>query len=230
TSVIDNSDQEIANEKSIEVFHSPDLISYQIDEKPQEILEPRTLPKIPIRNFFLWLGLGLVSFGIFYLVYLYLNIEDLEKHSKYPNEPKAEDIDISATKILMLFLVSICFGFIPILWWIFYKKYAGFYNHIKNQSRENAPHKIPHPAYYMTLVIISNLLALVPAILTFFEINLRVSYPGIFWLISSVLIALSIGIIILDYFWQRAFNSHSKITMKKHNILSVEQTTLNNGA
>ncbi|MFW9922799.1 MAG: hypothetical protein ACFFDW_05860 [Candidatus Thorarchaeota archaeon] len=191
------------------VVFSPNIDEIELEEFYEKD-KPLALEKLPQRNYLVWFALGIISFGIMFIVYLYLNLEDLEKHSMYPNEYKARPIEISASSILILFIVSVCFLFIPILWYIYYKKYATLYYHLKDQSRETAPNKIIHPAYYLTPLILSNVLALVhPIVYTITTIDIRTTFPILFWILVGFIIALSIIVFILDYFWQKAYNTHS---------------------
>jgi hypothetical protein len=205
-------------ENSEFVLHTPqidDMISK--DEVSKQV--PLHLEPIPLRNFFTWLVLGIITLGICFLIYLYLNIEDLEKHAMYPNEPKAEPIKVNTTTLLLQFVIAICFGFIPILWWIYYKKYASLYYHIHKIPRENAPVKIPHPVYYLLPLISSHIIALVPTIVGFVTgINIITQLPGLFWGISAGVFVLSIVTFYFDYLWQKAFNEHSIAIMEKYNV------------
>ena len=204
------------------VLRSPELESLEMQEYEEQDI-PMTLDKVPQRNYLVWLALGIISVGIVFLIYLYLNLEDLEKHSRYPNELKAKPIEVNASSMLTLFIISICFSFIPILWYIYYKKYASLYYHLKEQNYETAPNKIVHPAFYMVPLILSHLSALVPAIISLTtSINIRVEYPLIFWLIFALVAILSIINITLDYFWQRAFNEHTRIAMINIGMMNQE--------
>ena len=204
------------------IFQSQDLVDLELQEfQEQEI--PLIMDKVSERNYFAWFALGIISVGIFFLIYLYLNLEDLEKHSHYPNELQAKPISVNPSSILMLFLIAICFGFIPIFWYVYYKKYSSLYYHIKDQKYDTAPHKIIHPIFYMIPLILSHLTALVPTIVGFAtSINIRDSFPGIFWSIFAVIIILSVLTAIMDYFWQRAFNMHVRLSMIKMGMMEQE--------
>ncbi|NHJ06124.1 MAG: hypothetical protein EAX90_14955 [Candidatus Heimdallarchaeota archaeon] len=204
------------------VFQSQDLDDLELQEYQEQGI-PLTMDKVSERNYFAWFALGIISVGIFFLIYLYLNLEDLERHSHYPNELHAKPISVNPSSILMLFLIAICFGFIPIFWYVYYKKYSSLYYHIKDQKYDTAPHKIIHPVFYMIPLILSHLTALVPTIVGFAtSINIRDSFPGVFWSIFAVIIVLSILTAIMDYFWQRAFNIHIRLSMIKMGMMEQE--------
>ena len=204
------------------ILHSPEMESLEMQEYEEQEVS-LSLEKVPQRNYLVWMALGIISVGIIFLIYLYLNLEDLEKHSKYPNELKAKPIEVNASSMLTLFIISICFSFIPILWYIYYKKYASLYFHIKEQNFETAPHKIIHPVFYMIPLVLSHLTALVPAIISLTtSINIRESYPLIFWLIFGFVAILSIINLTLDYLWQRAFNEHTRIAMINTGMMDLE--------
>lgn len=205
------------------VFTSPDTEELELQEYQEQTI-PANLEPLPQRNYWLWFLLGVITLGIGFLIYLYINLEDLEKHSVYPNEFKAEDIEVNASSILLLFVVSICFFFIPILWYIYYKKYASLYYHLKDQKKDTAPYKLVHPAYYLSCVIVTNLLALVhPIIYTFTEIDIQMTIPAVFWAIVGLVIVFTIPTFILDYLWQRAYNAHAEIAMKNLGIHPIEE-------
>ncbi|MBD3189725.1 MAG: hypothetical protein GF308_03735 [Candidatus Heimdallarchaeota archaeon] len=207
------------------VFHSPSLESYGLEEEEQakrrqlQPEEQQQLPKLPIRDYWKWLLIGIFTFGLGFLVYLYITLADLEQLAKYPTEPKSQPIEVNVTSYLLLFFVSICFGFIPILWWIYYKKYASLYYNLKNLGQQKAPHKSFHPAIYLTPIVLSHLWAIIPNILLLITgENFFSSYPAIYWIFVSILLILSIIILGLDYFWQRAYNSRAKRLMQQFGI------------
>lgn len=198
------------------VFQTPEIEEMVSTDKEIQFVE---LEIVPERKYVYWFLLGIVTVGIFFLVYLFLNIEDLDKHSQYPNDPRGEPIRVNTSQTLMIFVVAICFGFIPILWWIYYKKYSSLYYHLKVQKYELAPRKIPHPALYMIPLITSHLLALVPTIIAFITTeNIRTTFPALFWSILGVIFVLTAITLYLDYLWQRAFNAHNMITTAQFNI------------
>ena len=200
------------------IIHTPDIDTMdQLEAKPQYI--PKSLEITPQRNYLIWFILGIVTVGLFFLIYLFINIEDLEKHSHYPNDSRAERIQVSASQTLMIFFIAICFGFIPVLWWIYHKKYSSLYYHLRDQKKDIAPFKIPHPAYYMVPLILSHLIALIPTIINFAtSIDIRNSLPALFWSILGIVFALTIINLTLDFFWQKAFNAHIQQTMVKLNL------------
>ncbi|NHJ46431.1 MAG: zinc ribbon domain-containing protein [Asgard group archaeon] len=174
---------------------------------------------IPERKYIYWFLIGIVTVGLGFLVYLYFNIEDLDKHSHYPNDPRGKPILVNTSQTIMLFFIAICFSFIPILWWIYYKKYASLYFHIKDQKQDISPYKLPHPILYMIPLILSHLLALVPAIYSLAtSSNLVIDIPALFWSIMGLITILTAINLFLDYLWQRAFNAHNKITLAKFKI------------
>lgn len=206
-------------EEETAVFHSPDIEEIELDEhQSQEI--PLSLAPVPERNYLLWVGLGIITVGICFLVYLYLNFEDLEKHSHYPLEIKAKPIKVNPSSLLILFFIAICFLFIPILWYMYYTKYSSLYNHIREQKKETAPVKILHPVFYMIPLVLSHLLALVPTIIFWIsEINIQTVFSGWYWAITAGVIICTLVTFILDYLWQKAFNQHSKIAMINLNVI-----------
>ena len=88
------------------ILHTPDIEEMDFLEEEEQVVT-RTLDIIPERNYIYWALLGIISAGIIFLIYLFVNIEDLEKHSQYPNDSQAEKINVSASQTLMLFLVAI---------------------------------------------------------------------------------------------------------------------------
>jgi hypothetical protein len=202
-------------EDTIGIFSSPSIEEILPEEQTRDS-RPQKLEEIPMRNYWQWLAIGILTLGIGFLIYLYLNLVDLERHSHYPDEPLADPIEVNTFSIMMLFLVSICCGFIPILWWVYYKKYAALYFHIKEQKENTAPYKIPHPALYLVVVIPTHLIALIPTIYYFITgIDIQQTIPTIFWMLTGFIILFTIGSFVFDYLWQRAFNTHSKITMQR---------------
>jgi len=215
------SPQPVGDTNSIEdlTFHSPDIEEIEMEEfQNQEV--PISLSEVPERNYLIWFLLGIVTVGVCFLIYLYLNIEDLEKHSHYPLELKAKPIKVNTSSLLMLFFISICFLFIPILWYLYYLKYASLYNHIREQKNETAPVKLLHPAFYMIPLVLSHIIALVPSIITMAtNINIRASYPGLFLSIFGTIIILTLVTSVMDYYWQKSFNTHCKIAMLNLNVI-----------
>ncbi|NHJ39439.1 MAG: hypothetical protein FK731_05345 [Asgard group archaeon] len=200
------------------VFKTPEIEEMFATEKEEE-KQFVELEIVPERKYVYWFLLGIITVGIFFLIYLFINIEDLDKHSHYPNDSRGDPIRVNTSQTLMIFIVAICFGFIPILWWIYYKKYASLYYHLKGQKYENAPRKIPHPAFYMIPLITSHLLALVPTIITFITSeNIRFTLPALFWSILGIIFILTAITFYLDFLWQNAFNVHNKITITKLNL------------
>ncbi|MBN1331053.1 MAG: hypothetical protein JXA54_16390 [Candidatus Heimdallarchaeota archaeon] len=226
--IIVQNPQKTQNEEDFDeesfIIKTPDLDELVEQEQKEQGLSSQ-LEIIPERKYILWFLLGIVTIGICFLVYLFINLEDLEKHSQYPNDPRAEPIRVSAMQSLTFFLVALCFGFIPILWWIYYKKYASLYDHLKKQKNDMAPIKIPHTALYLVPLVISHLTALIPTIIGWIltakneeVVSIRLSIPWLFWTIWAIVLILTLFTSVLDYFWQRAFNAHNRMTMAKINI------------
>ncbi|MCF2143962.1 MAG: zinc ribbon domain-containing protein [Candidatus Heimdallarchaeota archaeon] len=212
---------ELKREEEI-ILHTPTI--EELEQAEETALQEQTgdLEIVPERRYWLWFLLGVGTVGIIFLIYLFVNIEDLERHSYYPLDSRAEPINVNTSQTMMIFLVAICFGFIPILWWIYYKKYASLYDHLKDQKKETAPYKVPRPIWYMLPLISSHLLALIPTIIGFATgINIRETIPGLFWSILAIVILFTSINFVLDFLWQRAFNAHLKMTMAK---LSLKKT------
>lgn len=205
------------------VLRTPDIEEMEYLDDEEQIIT-KTLDIVPERNYIYWLLLGIISAGIIFLVYLFLNIQDLEKHSEYPKDSRADSIKVNSSQTLLFFLIAVCFAFIPVLWWIYYKKYSSLYYHLRNQKNRSAPFKIPHPVFYMLPLICSHLLALVPSIIGLaIQVDIRVEMPTLFWGLFGGIMVLSIIPIILDYLWQRAFNAHIKTTMTRLQIMGKIQ-------
>lgn len=211
------------------ILHTPDIEEMESLDDEEQIIT-KTLDIVPERNYIYWFFLGIISAGIIFLIYLFLNIQDLEKHSQYPKDSRAEAINVNSSQTLLFFLIAVCFGFIPVLWWIYYKKYSSLYYHIRNQRNNTAPFKIPHPIYYMLPLICSHLLAIVPSIIGFItEVNIQITMPTLFWGLFGGIVVLSLIPIVLDYFWQRAFNAHIKTTMARLQIMGkIQAKTIEN--
>ena len=211
------------------ILHTPEIEEMESLDDEEQIIT-KTLDIVPERNYIYWFFLGIISAGIIFLIYLFLNIQDLEKHSEYPKDSRAESINVNSSQTLLFFLIAVCFGFIPVLWWIYYKKYSSLYYHIRNQRNNTAPFKIPHPIYYMLPLICSHLLAIVPSIIGFATgMNIRIEMPTLFWGLFGGIVVLSLIPIVLDYFWQRAFNAHIKTTMARLQIMGkIQAKTIEN--
>ena len=206
-----------------EVLHTPNIEEMESLDDEEQIIT-KTLDIVPERNYFYWFLLGIISAGIIFLVYLFLNIQDLEKHSEYPKDSRADSIKVNSSQTLFFFLIAVCFAFIPVLWWIYYKKYSSLYYHLRNQKNTTAPFKIPRPVFYMLPLICSHLLALAPSIIGWaIQGNIRIEMPTLFWGLFGGIMVLSIIPIILDYLWQRAFNAHVKTTMARLQIMGKIQ-------
>ncbi len=206
------------------ILHTPEIeeMEFLEDDEPEVITQ--TLEIIPERNYIYWALLGIISAGIIFLIYLFVNISDLEKHSHYPKDSQAAAINVNSSQTLLFFLIAICFGFIPVLWWIYHKKYSSLYFHLRNQKNEIAPFKIPHPAFYLIPLISSHILAIIPSLVGFISgQNIRIEMPMLFWSVLGCVLFLSIIPLILDFLWQRAFNAHNKATMAKLQIMGEIQ-------
>jgi hypothetical protein len=215
-------DDKLSEDFVLETPELEDIITSETDE-PQSI----ELDIIPERKYIYWLLLGLITVGIGLLIYLFINIEDLDKHSQYPNDPRGEQIIVNTNQTLLFFFIGICFGVIPVIWWVYYKKYDSLYTHLRKQRYELAPRKIPRTIFYMIPLVTSHLLALVPAIYQFVSTtSLRFDIPALFWSIVGLIFALSIVNLILDFLWQRAFNAHNKITITQLKLsqMNAQQT------
>lgn len=201
------------------VFHSLDIEEIEMEEFQNQIV-PISLSPVPERNYLIWFLLGIATVGVCFLIYLYLNLEDLEKHSHYPLELKAKPIKVNTSSLLMLFFFSICFLFIPILWYLYYIKYASLANHIREQKIDTAPIKLLNPTFYMIPLVLSHILAVIPAIIQLAtKIDIRIAYLGLFWSIFAAIIVLTLVTSVMDYYWQKAFNNHCKIAMINLNVI-----------
>lgn len=213
----------IDSSSEVLIVHSPDIEDVEMSEIQNQNI-PISLSQVPERNYLIWFILGVVTVGICFLIYLYLNIEDLEKHSHYPLELKAKPIKANASSLLLLFFISICFLFIPILWYIYYLKYASLYNHIREQKKDTAPIKLLHPVFYMIPLVLSHTFALVPSIIQWvFKIDIKAANPGLFWSIFAIIIVLTLLTSIMDYYWQKAFNKHNQIAMVNMNGIKFSE-------
>jgi len=95
-----------------EVLHTPNIEEMESLDDDEEQIITQTLDIVPERNYFHWFLLGIISAGIIFLIYLFLNIQDLEKHSQYPKDPRADAIKVNSSQTMLFFLIAICFGFI----------------------------------------------------------------------------------------------------------------------
>ncbi len=202
-----------------QIFHSQDIEEIEMEEFQNQNV-PISLSPVPERNYLVWFLLGIASLGICFLIYLYLNLEDLEKHSHYPLELKAKPIKVNPSSLLILFFISICFLFIPIFWYMYYIKYASLTNHIREQKIDTAPIKLLHPIYYMIPLVLSHIFAVIPFIIKLIsKIDIRTSIPELFWSIFALIIVLTLITSVMDYYWQKAFNHHCKIAMINLNVI-----------
>jgi len=212
------------------ILHTPDIEEMEFLEDEEQIVT-QTLEIIPERNYIYWALLGIISVGIIFLIYLFINISDLEKHSHYPKDSRAEAINVNTSQTLLFFLIAICFGFIPVLWWIYHKKYSSLYFHLRNQKNDTAPLKIPHPIFYLLPLMSSHIFAIIPSLVGFItQKDIRFEMPVLFWSFLGCVLFLSLIPLVLDYLWQRAFNAHIRTTMARLQITGkIQEKTVEKG-
>lgn len=181
-------------------------------------------PSLKQRNFWLWFILFFVTFGIGYLVYLYLNYEDLNRLDLYP---KPQSIPSTETEKILIIVLVILTGGIGILL-AHYVKFQKFHDYLKyhpQKQTQQCPSGLKVVIVSLFTGCVSGLIA-VP----FWVITSILS--GIFgnneiWT-SSMIIALVFGILlglgaiilasyltVLNYRWQKAYNERVQLLLQE---------------
>ncbi|MBD3192472.1 MAG: hypothetical protein GF308_17670 [Candidatus Heimdallarchaeota archaeon] len=183
------------------------------------------------RQYFWYLLLGIGTLGIGFIFYLLKNLEDLNNHEIYPEVETGQSlilIDGEAfpnlhgmfqRRRMMMGRFMAIFILLAIPYDLFMAaidKYSVLFDHLKNQSKETAPTKSPHPTIY-TIALSSFLLSTISTIVlvvVFWVINQN------FWIFISLCIIGSIcclsfiGLTIIEALWQKAFNDHIRAMNK----------------
>ncbi|MCF2144505.1 MAG: zinc-ribbon domain-containing protein [Candidatus Heimdallarchaeota archaeon] len=175
-------------------------------------------PELIRRNYLIWFLLSLAT-GIFSIVYLYFNFEDLNRLDKYRENPEVPSTHFEAdqlTRYLILMFVLGLFFVIPGLVMnliIKKKKYDLLYNYLRYSPTKQKTMPISGKKY-LNLSILTAFLILVGSLVYFLYFIPFIS--GTTWLYILLLlvsIASNIGGIVCaiflrvhDYHWQQAYN------------------------
>ncbi|MFW9924442.1 MAG: zinc-ribbon domain-containing protein [Candidatus Thorarchaeota archaeon] len=172
---------------------------------------------LQMRNFWMWLLLGVLTAGIGYFIYAIFNYLDLKKLADLPRPPGIPDPRMNDSQLATMLIISFIAGF-PILPLIFYyQKYDRLYTYIRS-------HPQPQPTIPSTggaFILLSLLGAIIINLVIWIPYGFIISmvsylYLDIAIIIWAVLTTLIYGgylflLIRMEYRWQKAYNERVKI-------------------
>jgi hypothetical protein len=176
------------------------------------------LPHLEQRNFWLWFVITICTFGIGGIVYMYLNLDDLNKLDKYPR-PKG----VPSTEVSLALVIVLCCCLPPIGAIIAqYYKFDKLHNYIKYHPQKQRTQVVSGGKFLLISIIGAIIISGASSVMgTAFSIIASTGTPGPWFLISRLFTAftsllslgLSIYILILNYQWQEAFNERARMLL-----------------
>ena len=179
----------------------------------------QTAPQLEIRSFWMWTLLGLVTFGIASYVYMYYNIQDLDKLSQHPAPAGVKSTHIDTSNLTILIIVGLITGLIGVLMLIgTFLKFQKLHEYINSHPQRQQTIPISGARYLITSIIGSCVISIIPiamAIPMAFEMMDETMYL----IISAVLYGvMGIGCLIFGIYmliqqanWQKAYNERARM-------------------
>ena len=175
-------------------------------------------PQLEIRSFWMWFLLGIVTFGIASIVYLYYNIEDLNKLDQHPKPAGVPSTHTDTSNLLIIVIIGLCTGFLSIIMIIAtYMKFEKLHKYVA-----------AHPQRQQTLPISGGKYLLITLCMSFGVgiLSYAVTIPAAFipdpntqlivmlvisLVLSLVSLGVSIYVLIQQANWQKAYNERARM-------------------
>ncbi|MBD3191270.1 MAG: hypothetical protein GF308_11530 [Candidatus Heimdallarchaeota archaeon] len=179
---------------------------------------PEHLPQLERRNYWLWFLLSIVT-GVFGIIYLYMNITDLNKLDRYPKPRGVPSTNIKEDTMIILGVIGLVVGFLPfVMIYYNYLKFEKLHNYIMYHPRKQE--KVPiSGGEFLKQTILSYVLVLLGVILPGIGISIAMAFltgnsfivvmivmiiVGVCFFIAGIVI--SIKLIFKNAEWQEAYN------------------------
>ena len=178
----------------------------------------RTSPQLEIRSFWMWFLLGIITFGIASIAYLYYNIKDLEKLAQHPAPAGVKSPTIDTSNLLLFVIIGLFTGLLSLLMLIgTYLKFQKLHEYIKSHPQKQ--HTLPVSGGKYLLISIGSSLCIG-------MLSYGVAIPASFIpdpatavivmvVMSVVLVLVSLGvsiyILIQSANWQKAYNERARM-------------------
>lgn len=174
------------------------------------------LPQLERRNFWLWFLLSFVT-GIFGIIYLYINISDLNKLDQYPKPKGVPSTHIDEDTMIILGVIGVVVGFLPfVMLYYNYLKFEKLHNYITYHPRKQE--KVPiSGGEYLKWTILIFVLFLIGTIVPVLGIVIPSVLGGGYTAVFIIMIILGIGffiggiviaikLVLKTAEWQEAYN------------------------
>jgi len=181
--------------------------------------DPQGLPQLEIRSFWMWTLLGIVTFGIASFIYLYYNIEDLNKLDQYPKPAGVPSTRIDTSNMLIIVLIGFFTGFISIIMLIAtYMKFEKLYKYVQAHPQRQQTMPVSGGRLILTSIISSFCLGILsfgiylPILIIPEDPMLATMIVGIIGgVVGLIAIGFSIYMLTLSAKWQTAYNERARI-------------------
>ncbi|MBD3191518.1 MAG: hypothetical protein GF308_12790 [Candidatus Heimdallarchaeota archaeon] len=191
-------------------------------------------PPLKQRNFWFWLISFFLTFGIGYIIYLYINFEDLNQLDRYP---KSQSIPSTETDKILIIILIVLTGGIGILL-AHYVKFQKLHDYLKYHPRKQTQH-CPSGLRATIFTLFTGCISalawvpfwiITPILSGFVNNNGMGTTILIVALIFGLLlglgaITLAIYLTVLNYQWQKAYNERVQLLLKENNPNFPEESS-----
>lgn len=225
-------------EKTVAVYPEPDVDFPAEPAKPIQTYEPIAAPGAPtgvsypattapgrssgpqleIRSFWMWFLLGFVTFGIASLVYLYYNIEDLNKLDQHPKPAGVPSTHTDTSNILILVIIGLFTGFLGIITLIAtYMKFEKLHKYITAHPHRQPTIPVSGGRFILTSVLSSFCIGTLSYFVAIPMVFIQDPMTGmIVTIVLSVVLGIvglgvSIYLLVQSANWQKAYNERARM-------------------
>ncbi|MHA1187893.1 MAG: zinc ribbon domain-containing protein [Candidatus Heimdallarchaeota archaeon] len=177
-----------------------------------------TLPQLEIRSFWIWTLLTMVTGGIAGYVYLYYNIEDLNKLDQYPKPAGVPNTRTDTSNLVILVIIGLCTGLISLIMLIAtYMKFQKFHEYVKATPQRQTTIPISGTKFLLVTFGASICVGILAYGVSF--LFLIIPDPMIativISIVSGILGLVYIGVLIYGFIqganWQKAYNERARM-------------------
>jgi len=184
---------------------------------PQPV-KSTSAPQLEIRSFWMWFLLGMITFGIANFVYLYYNIEDLNKLDRHPRPAGVPSTHTDTSNMTILIIIGLFTGFLSIIMIIAtYMKHQKLHDYIKAHPQRQQTLPMSGSKYLVFSLcsgfIIGIVVSAVAIPIAFIEdpMLLVIIGPILYGVVGLISLGVAIYLLLASANWQKAYNERARM-------------------
>lgn len=181
------------------------------EQTSQEMASPSTFPPLRTRNYWVWLLLTMLTGGMAGIVYLFINLGDLNRLAQYP---RPEGVPSTRTNLTFYLVSLLCIPLLPLtIFYLYYLKFALFKNYLTAYQQQQPEEETQKKSKILRLMggagyfILNVVTAVFSGGLVFLSLvsawNFSYLFQALFGLCCLVLLLLLVYGFYQQWLWQR---------------------------